>query len=221
VIKLKQHLLPRIQQLEKNDASVLDTCTQDTLANGNSPSQQNHNHVLIRKDVMYRHKLARINYTTYEVRRAQDVINPDTSRCNVMVLNTPQDDGEPCKNPFSYAQVIGIFHVQAFLADPAWGIVDCRLRRLDFLWVRWYCCVSTSNTWETGDLDRVQFPPISEEGAFGFLDPRDVLRASHIIPVFAMEQIHEDGIGLSGIAKDCRDWRSYYINRYFAFLRAQ
>jgi len=204
VPKLKNHLLPRLQDLLKYEAPAQNAAT----AGGNDP--EDYNHVFIKKDVMYRHKIAHINYTTYDVRRAQDVIHVDTLRCNVMVFNNPEDDDE---NPFSYARVIGIFHVNAILAGPE-GIVDHRPRRLEFLWVRWYRCVSAMHTWETGKLDRIHFPPITDEDAFGFLDPRDILRASHITPIFALGQVHVDGIGLSKIAKDYQDWRFYYITRY-------
>jgi hypothetical protein len=44
-------------------------------------------------DQMYRHNMMRINYTTYNVRRAQDTINPNTNHCNVMLLS--------CKEPGS------------------------------------------------------------------------------------------------------------------------
>jgi hypothetical protein len=215
VRKLKQHLLPRLQHIMTHEAPAPNVGTQHntTTTNGSGADQQDYHRVLIRKDLMYSHKIARFNYTTYDVRRAQDIIHPDTSRCTIMVLNDPEDEESFDQCPFTYARIIGVFHVNAILAGPAGGVVDCRPRRLEFLWVRWYRCVSPMHAWESGKLDRVQFPPMEDEDAFGFLDPRDVLRASHIVPVFRLGQIHKDRIGLSKIARDNLDWCSYYVNR--------
>ena len=92
--KLKKYLLPQLQDMLKYEASVQNAAT----AGGNDP--KDYNHVFIKKDMMYRHKIAYINYATYDVHWAQYVIHVDTLRCNVMVLNNPEDDNE---NPFSYA----------------------------------------------------------------------------------------------------------------------
>jgi hypothetical protein len=43
--------------------------------------------ILIKADRIYQHSLLHINYTTYDVRRSQDVVNALTSRCNIMVYN--------------------------------------------------------------------------------------------------------------------------------------
>ena len=56
---------------------------------------------------LYRHKVLRINYTTYDLRRAQDSLNPRT-HANVMVL-AHEDDAE-ISHPYWYAWIIGIFH---------------------------------------------------------------------------------------------------------------
>ena len=64
-------------------------------------------------------------------------------------------------------------------------------------------------------LHKIGFVPSSDEGAFGFLDPADVVRACHLIPAFA------DGrttalLGFSPIARapDVRDdWERFYVNR--------
>jgi hypothetical protein len=155
---------------------------------------------------MYKHRLAKFNYTTYDVRRAQDVINPGTLRCNVMVLSNTPDEENPNADRFAYARVIGIFHVNAILAGH-----DYRPRRLEFLWVRWYQNHSAFR-WDSFKLEQVYFPPMADDDAFGFIDPRDVVRGCHLIPKISTGQVHSDGIGLSKLAKDYRDWRSYFIN---------
>jgi len=154
---------------------------------------------------MYKHSRARFNYTTYDIRREQDIINPNSSQRNVMVLNNVDDD-----HPFAYAQVLGIYHVNVVLKGPE--TVNLRPRRLDFLWVRWYRTTS-NHSWQSYKLDCVRFPPMADEDAFGFLDPRDVLRACHLIPRFSTARVHSDGIGLSRVARDGRDWHQYVVNR--------
>ena len=67
--------------------------------------------------------------------------------------------------------------------------------------------------WKARKLDCVQFPSMSDGDAFGFLDPSDVLRACHIVPVFAKGKLHSDSKGLSGCAQDSSDWVEYYVNR--------
>ncbi|KAG2347120.1 hypothetical protein BDR05DRAFT_945499 [Suillus weaverae] len=68
------------------------------------------NTVILKDDQMYCHNITRFNYTTYDVRRAQDIINPRTSHCNVMVLQAANDVGH-LGHKFIYSKVLGIFHV--------------------------------------------------------------------------------------------------------------
>jgi hypothetical protein len=162
---------------------------------------------------MYKHSLMHLNYTTYDVRRAQDVINPLTSRCNIMLLGEADVDDSTAgeQDPYLYARVLGIYHVNATYIGP--GIIDYRSHRIDFLWVRWYQCVDECKSRHTS-LDRVCFPPMAEPDTFGFVDPDDVLRGCHIIPHFAQGLRHLDGQGVSHCAHDKLDWRFYYINRW-------
>jgi hypothetical protein len=65
-------------------------------------------------------------------------------------------------------------------------------------------------------LDLVRFLPMSDENAFGFVDPTDVLRACHIVPQYAGKKLHSDGISLSRCVRGAHDWREYFVNRYAA-----
>jgi hypothetical protein len=70
--------------------------------------------VFFKNDHMYAHQLAWFNYTTYDVRRAQDVINPNTPHCDIMVLadtDSSEPDGTNSDHAFIYAHVLGIYHV--------------------------------------------------------------------------------------------------------------
>jgi hypothetical protein len=116
VVKLKFHLLKRIHALPGSEDNDINT-------------------VILKDDRMYRHNIARFNYTTYDVRRAQDVINPRTSHCNVMVLHAAHDMGHP-GHRFIYGKVLGIYHVNVIYTGS--GMVNYTPIRMEFLWVRWY-----------------------------------------------------------------------------------
>jgi hypothetical protein len=193
--KLKEHLLSRINT-SKGTPGVGD--------------EQDINTIIFKDDRMYRHNIARFNYTTYDVRRAQDVINPGTSHCNIMVLRSDNDMGRQ-GHRYNYGKVLGVYHVNVIFIGH--GMVDYTPMRMDFLWIRWYEPVDEVSAWDTSTLDRVNFPPLTNEHSFDFLDPADVLRGCHIIPRFARGQRHTDGSGVSACAGDKDDWCEYYVNR--------
>jgi hypothetical protein len=171
------------------------------------------NSILFKHDRMYRHNVLRINYTTYDVRRSQDVVNPLTSHYNIMVLNNTGDDNDsPSVQPFRYARVLGTYHVNVVYVGP--GVLTYRPRRMEFLWVRWYNSTGVlHNGWNTQTLDRIRFPSMAEDDAFGIIDPSVVIRSCHIIPTFAKGRRHDDGKGMSRLARDSGDWAEYYVNR--------
>ena len=193
--KLKQHLLDRITPTLPQDAT-----------------NENDGQVLFRHDRIYQHSTMRINFTTYDVRRAQDVVNPSTSHCNVMLLNNDDDSEALPACSDKYARVLGIYHVNAVYVGH--GMTDYQPRRMEFIWARWYRQVEpTRSGWRTRRLDRVQFLPTADDDAFGFIDPSQVLRGCHLIPAFNKGKAHADGKGLSVCAQDAKDWRQYYVNR--------
>ncbi|KAH7905471.1 hypothetical protein BJ138DRAFT_1138264 [Hygrophoropsis aurantiaca] len=147
------------------------------------------NQVLFQCNRIYKHNIARFNYTTYDVRRAQDVINPRTDHCNIMVLNDIDKEG----SHYRYAKVLGIHHVNAVF-------VGCKYdtRHMDFLFAQ--------------TLDRIHFKPLHNVDAFGFINPDDVLRCVHIIPAFHRGMSHNDRVGMSPLAGDGADWHEYTIN---------
>lgn len=173
-------------------------------------SQSSPDSILFKHDRMYKHNVIRINYTTYDVRRSQDVANPSTSHCNIMVLTNAHDEQDP--HPFNYARILGLYHVNVVYVGP--GMVDYQPRRLDFLWVRWYRRMGMVRAgWDVRKLDRVHFPPMTDDGAFAFIDPADVMRCCHIVPAFSRGKAHVSGKGLSLCARDSSDWVAYYVNR--------
>jgi hypothetical protein len=136
------------------------------------------NKIEIVRDMVYFHQTLRINYTTYDMRRDQDTINVRT-RSDVMVLSDNEDD----EYPYWHCRVIGIFHVNVR------NVGEWTTQRFDILWVWWYG-LDDNYAWGFAKkrLPRFGFGPSDDPNTFGFLDPSDVVRASHMIPVFSLGQ---------------------------------
>ena len=172
--------------------------------------------VLFKHDRMYEHGIMHINFTTYDVRRDDDVIHSGThAQSNVMVLNPHYSDplrsGTDNHHPFWYAHILGVYHANVIYIGE--GNTDYSPRRLDFLWVRWYELTDDNVGWGSQRLDTVPFPSMSREDSFGFLNPDDVIRASHVIPCMKEGFARRDQTGLSRCAQDHADRKLYYINR--------
>ncbi|KAF5343015.1 hypothetical protein D9757_014587 [Collybiopsis confluens] len=185
--KLKIHLFCRLTT--QNDSGDI--------------SLEDRSQVIIDSNRMYLHKVLRINYTSYDLRRCQDSINART-HSDIMVLSPDSDDDE---HPYLYARVIGIYHVNASLQDEP-------LKQMDFLWVRWYAMEDNQSCWKTKRLPEVGFIDSTDDQAFGFIDPAHVIRAVHLLPNFDVGQV-SDILGPS-IARrsdeEDQDYSRYYIN---------
>ena len=170
--------------------------------------------IYLAKYLLYRHKALRINFTTYDVRRSQDSLNPNTDHCDIMV-HAREDPTSRHLHPFWYARVIDLFHVNVNRArsDGTLQVAE----RMDVLWVRWF---GKDHTFHAGPkacrLDRIGFVTDEDDTEpFGFLDPTHVVRACHLIPAFAHGQT-SDTLGPSIARHDpttSEDWRYYYVNR--------
>ena len=90
------------------------------------------NQVVFKANRMYCHALCRVNYTTYDLCRKTDTINPSTDHRDIMLLA-----GEPAPGSefhlFRYARVLGIYHTNIIFIGL--GSRDYQSRRLYFLWV--------------------------------------------------------------------------------------
>lgn len=159
---------------------------------------------------IFPHKILRIKYTTYDVRRREDVVHPDSDMCNVMIPNTDYK-GDETIPPYRYGRVIGIYHAHvSYAGEISPGIRYLPSSRLEFVWVRWY----TIKLPEEGmPLECVSLPSVTSPQATGFVDPRNILRAAHLIPRFHAGRPNTDERGLSHMGKDAYDWKEYYINR--------
>jgi hypothetical protein len=165
---------------------------------------------------MYQHSILRVNYTTYDVRRAQDTINPRTDHRDILLLSQIKcGRNNVTTHQFQYARVLGIYHVNLIYNEPTTH--QYQTHRMDFLWVRYFEViqnVSVQRGWSTSLLDQLQFHPLNSANAFGFVDPAQVLRGCHIIPRFSMGKWSRDNIvAVSVRANSVQDWVRYYANR--------
>jgi hypothetical protein len=165
-------------------------------------------------DRIYRHKVLRINYTTYNVRRSQDSLNPRTHG-DIMVLS--QDDSD--SHPYWYARIVGIFHAMVVKTGPK--SKSREPKKMEFLFVRWFGLDDEEiGGWKAKNLHQIGFVKDDSDAAFGFVDPADVVRAVHLIPRFAQGRTKDmlgPSIARSLLDKD-EDWVRYYVNMYVAIL---
>jgi hypothetical protein len=156
-------------------------------------------------------KTFQVNYTTYDVRREQDTINPRTHPF-VMVKT-----GEKAKNshPFWYAQVLGVHHASVF--DASTESMVRSPQRMEFLWVRW---LGVDPDHRSGSrharLPKMGFVPHDDPDAFGFLDPSCVIRGCHLIPAFAdgktTSLMPHQGRTFARAPGELEDWWYFYVN---------
>ena len=167
-------------------------------------------------DRLYPHKALQLNYTTYNMRREQDYINPRTHP-DIMVLADEDSDDD---HPFWYASVIGIFHANVRYTGPGSTRASSQWQRVDLVWVRWF---ERDQSYPCGfmhrRLPRLQFADANnpDEVPFSFLDPTDILRAAYIMPAPAHGQT--DGLlDPSPLARRCKwdgaedDYYYYYAS---------
>ena len=91
--------------------------------------------IRIEQNRLYKHKVLRVHYTTYDMRRDTDTINVQ-NHADIMVLSQEDDDGSGDSHPYWYARVIGIFHLHARYSGPRSTATD--FVSTEILWVRWF-----------------------------------------------------------------------------------
>jgi hypothetical protein len=147
-----------------------------------------------------------VHYTTYDMRRNYDTINPKT-HADVMVLS---GESTP-SHPYWYARVMGIYHVDMWLQ----GGGQAKKQRLEILYIRWLApLISHQSGMQCAQLPKVAFMEESDYDVFGFLDSGQVIRGTHLIPAFA------SGRGVSSLRHgkslacpkgELDDWEVYYV----------
>jgi hypothetical protein len=155
----------------------------------------------------------RINYTTYDIRRDSDTINPHTYP-DIMV-KSPETG--PRAQAYWYARVIGIFHAQ--VSSSHQGVQDKSLHHMDFLWVRWFGVEPGRyrHGFHHARLPKIGFVESEDTYAFTFLDPAQVIRGVHVIPAFSEGRTQDLLPSTRSIARvlnptDEDDWVNFYVN---------
>ena len=127
-----------------------------------------------------------------------------------MLLATTMDND--VDHPFLYVCVLGIYHPNVTFAGD--DIQNYQARQFEFLWVHWYRYQGQNVQWRDLKLDVLSFPPVTSDGAFGYVDPGNVLRACHIIPAFSSGEKYPNKVSLSRSTNNSQDWSRYYVNQY-------
>jgi hypothetical protein len=153
----------------------------------------------------------RVNYTTYDVRRDGETINPRTYP-DIMV-KSPETG--PNGEAYWYARVISIFHAQLSSSHP--GIKERSMQKMDVLWVRWFGReLGHRHGSRYAHLPKIGFVESTDEYAFSFLDPTQVIRRVHIIPAFAEGRTSNLLPTTKSVArvldpKEEDDWLNFYV----------
>lgn len=157
----------------------------------------------------------RINYTTYDVGRDGDTINPRFYP-DIMV-NSPETG--PGAQPYWYARVIGIFHAYVSSTHPDVLRTRKALHSMDFLWVRWFGMEPSPyrHGFHRARLPKIGFVEASDDYAFTFLDPAQVIRGVHLIPAFSAGRTSDLLPVTKSVARilkpdDEDDWVNFYVN---------
>ncbi|KAF4568042.1 hypothetical protein EYR36_010050 [Pleurotus pulmonarius] len=198
---LKAHLLTRLLNLPYGgDEHVFTT---EELAK-----------VIIINDNVFEHQTLAINYTTYDMRRAQDLLNPRTN-ADFMVSSYDDSNTDTDMAQFWYGRIIAIFDAHI--------LFDGTTTKMDFIWVQWFGQdPDWTSSWSEKQIPRIGFVTKDEEDphyghCFGFLDPNNIIRAVHIIPAFVFGPTNSDKVFLppslvrDPLDKD-KDWINYYVD---------
>ncbi|TRM67223.1 hypothetical protein BD626DRAFT_627628 [Schizophyllum amplum] len=190
--KLKEHLLSRVR--ESSEPNIEYTAYE-------------RNQIVFEKDRIYKHKTIRASYTSYDVRRKQDPLNP-SNHADIMVLSDGDDE-----HPYWYGRILGVFH--AHVLDLA--VPGSRSQRWEFVYVRWF---SLDRKYRHGFRakrhPRVHFMHATSSEAFGFIDPKDIVRAVHAVPAFAHGRT-ADYLAGPTIARpqgEVDDYKFHYISMF-------
>ncbi|KAG2060731.1 hypothetical protein BDR06DRAFT_1054389 [Suillus hirtellus] len=164
------------------------------------------NSVIISDSRLYSVQTMQVHYTTYDLRREYDTINPRT-HCDIMVLS---GETRP-QHPYWYARVLDIYHVDVWLSIEA----TMKRHQIEVLYVRWMAPLADHRSgMSCAKLPKVAFVDKSDHDAYGWLDPGQVIRSAHLIPAFASGRGTTSlcyGKSFARQSGDLDDWEAYYV----------
>ncbi|KAF8872006.1 hypothetical protein BD779DRAFT_1613865 [Infundibulicybe gibba] len=198
VPKLQEHLLGRLLGRDF-DGDTHETFTPD-----------DRNTVRIVGNRIYSGQVCRVYYTTYDIRRTYDSINPRT-HADIMVASP---EGGEDAHPYWYGRTIGIYHADVFTTHP--NAPKPTVQRMEFLWVRWFGVEPRYRAgFRHARLPKIGFVADTDEYAFGFLDPSLVIRGCHLIPAFhtgrTTELLQAQSVSFARRTGDLDDWVNFYV----------
>ena len=190
---LKAHLLRRLR-------------AEASLPELPEPTRTDLSCVYIHEDDIFIHKVMRINFDTYDMRREQDSINPD-SHPDIM-MPAPESYG----HPYYYARTLALFHVYAAIVPDKGTVPE---------WQQFHVCFVR---WFEVDFDAIRpkrLVPLRwarlNENAFGFVSPDEVLRGCHLLPAPAHGRSNDVLPTYSRIRTnedtDQKDYNRHYVNQ--------
>ncbi|KAG0692732.1 hypothetical protein DFH29DRAFT_1008196 [Suillus ampliporus] len=163
-------------------------------------SDEDRSQVIFANNQLFEHSVLRINYTTYDLRREQDSMNPQT-RADIMMLSHEDDED---RHPYWYARIIKIYHVNVWHYGPG-AVPQTAPTRMHVLFPGW----------SAKRLHRVGFFKRDDPDSFGFVDPDQVIRGVQLIPGFSYGQT-DTRLGPSFVRppedKDM-DFMYFYVNQ--------
>ncbi|KAG2045714.1 hypothetical protein BDR06DRAFT_900343, partial [Suillus hirtellus] len=130
-------------------------------------TDKEHSSVIIPNNTVYSVHTMQVHYTTYNMKREYDTINPRT-HADVMVLSGETNP----RHPYWYTCVLSIYHMDTWLEGQT------RKQHLEVLYVRWLTLLVPSD-YQSGMqhacLPKVAFVEESDHDAFGSLNPGQVI----------------------------------------------
>ncbi|TRM55174.1 hypothetical protein BD626DRAFT_606624 [Schizophyllum amplum] len=190
--KLKEHLLGRL----RGDTDQ-----------GLEYTSEQRNEIVFENDRIYKHKVIQFNYTTYDVRRKQEPLNPN-SQADIYVLSSEDEE-----HPYWYGRLLGVFHAKVY--DLAARQVNrCMAVEMQFAYVRWFRLEPTPWGFKAKRQPRLRFFDAEDPQAFGFIDPKDIVRAAHIVPAYAhgTTDSYLAGDTVARAPGDEEDWKFHYVS---------
>lgn len=159
-------------------------------------------------DRIYKHDVLRVNYTTYDLRRAQDSINIRTHPY-IMTLGHEDEGEETTRHPYWYAKVLGIFHVNMRRSGRM------ETERMEFLWVHWFGRdPDHKGGFDTRRLHRIGLTDSEDPTSYGFLNPDDVLRSVHLISAFSPNERNREAHNSDDSDDNAPIQEFYYVSMY-------
>jgi hypothetical protein len=177
-----------------------------------SDEERNMVHILGNK--LFEVSTMTVNYTSYDIRRDHDLINP-RSHPDIMVVSPDSETNDT--SPFWYARVLRIYHADVCTSHP--DVRDHSTHSMNILWVRWFGS-EPDYKWgfSRARLPKIGFVEWNDPFAFTFLDPAHVVRGCHLIPAFAegrTSTLLPEGKSAARVLvtaeADLDDWLNFYV----------